>query len=88
MRTRIYVDAFNLYYGALRGTDFKWLDLDALCRNLLKPTNRIEHIHSCTARVSARDGDHGQPQRHELYSGRCGPSPTSPSGSGTSYPAT
>jgi uncharacterized LabA/DUF88 family protein len=64
MRTRIYVDAFNLYYGTLRGTRFKWLDLDALCRNLLKPANRIEHI---TARVSARDGDHGQPQRQELY---------------------
>jgi hypothetical protein len=67
MRTRIDVDAFNLYYGALRGTRFKWLDLDALCRNLLKPANRIEHIHDCTARVSARDGDHGQPQRQELY---------------------
>ncbi len=67
MRTRIYVDAFNLYYGALRGTDNKWLDLDALCRNLLKPANRIEHIHYCTARVAARDGDHGQPQRQELY---------------------
>ena len=30
MRTRVYVDAFNLYYGALRGTPYKWLDLDAL----------------------------------------------------------
>ncbi len=66
MRTRIYVDAFNLYYGALLGTPYKWLDLDALCRNLLQPANIIEHIHYCTARVAARD-DHGQPQRQQLY---------------------
>ena len=67
MRTRIYVDAFNLYDGALRSTYFKWLDLDAPCSSLLEPAIRIEHIHDCTARVSARDGDHGQPQRQELY---------------------
>ena len=27
MRTRVYVDGFNLYYGALKGTPFKWLNL-------------------------------------------------------------
>ena len=26
MRTRVYVDGFNLYYGALKDTAFKWLD--------------------------------------------------------------
>ena len=26
MRTRVYVDGFNLFYGALKGTPFKWLD--------------------------------------------------------------
>jgi len=26
MRTRVCVDGFNLYYGALKGTPFKWLD--------------------------------------------------------------
>jgi hypothetical protein len=67
IRTRVYVDAFNLYYGCLRGTPFKWLDLDALCRNLLQPTNAIDHIHYCTALVSARINDPGQPQRQQLY---------------------
>lgn len=33
-----YVDGFNLYYGALRGTSYRWLDLAALCRRLL-PTS-------------------------------------------------
>ena len=26
LRTRVYVDGFNLYYGALKDTAFKWLD--------------------------------------------------------------
>jgi len=27
-RTVIYIDGFNLYYGALRGTPYKWLDIE------------------------------------------------------------
>ena len=27
MRTYVYVDGFNLYYGALKGSHYKWLDL-------------------------------------------------------------
>lgn len=68
MQTRIYVDGFNLYYGAIRdqpGT--RWLDLDALCRKLLKPENVIEHIHYCTAHVAARAKDEDQPLRQQLY---------------------
>ena len=30
LRTIVYVDAFNLYYGSLRKTPYKWLDLLAL----------------------------------------------------------
>jgi hypothetical protein len=40
MRTNVYVDAFNLYYGCLRGTPYRWLDLAALCRRLL-PNDEI-----------------------------------------------
>jgi hypothetical protein len=28
--TNLYVDGFNLYYRAVRGTPFKWLDLRKL----------------------------------------------------------
>ena len=35
VKTRVYVDGFNLYYGALKGTSFKWLDLVRLSRLLL-----------------------------------------------------
>jgi hypothetical protein len=28
LKTRVYIDGFNLYYGLLRGTPHKWLDLE------------------------------------------------------------
>ena len=34
-RTRVYVDGFNLYYGALKGTRYKWLDPVRLSARLL-----------------------------------------------------
>ena len=49
--TIVYIDGFNLYYGALRGTPFKWLDVRALCARML-PTNTIAQIRYFTANVS------------------------------------
>ena len=37
MRTIAYVDGFNLYYGALKGTPYKWPDLPLLFKNMLQP---------------------------------------------------
>ncbi|MDZ7801215.1 MAG: hypothetical protein U5K81_10550 [Trueperaceae bacterium] len=66
MRTRVYVDGFNLYYGALRGTPYKWLDLSTLHGRLL-PKNRIDPIYYCTARVTGRAHDPDQPVRQDVY---------------------
>ena len=52
MRTRVYVDGFNLYYGALKGTSFKWLDPVRLSRILLPPECVIDKLRYFTARVS------------------------------------
>ena len=41
MRTTIYVDGFNLYYGALRRSPYKWLDLRTLFDKLLQPHREI-----------------------------------------------
>jgi len=35
-RTNIYVDGFNLYYGAAKNTPFKWVNLAALCATVLR----------------------------------------------------
>ena len=49
----IYVDGFNLFYGCLKDTDYKWLDIGALCRRLV-PSNPINRIRYFTSRISSR----------------------------------
>jgi len=66
MKTIVYVDGFNLYYGAVKGTPYKWLDILALCKFLL-PKNRIVQIKYFTALVTARPNDPDQPNRQQLY---------------------
>ena len=65
MKTFVYVDAFNLYYGALKNTAYKWLNIRRMCE-LSLPKNQIEHICICTARVKARAGDPQQPVRQAM----------------------
>jgi hypothetical protein len=48
--TYVYVDGFNLYYGALRGTPHRWLDIGAFC-DLLLPKNDVRKVRYFTARV-------------------------------------
>ncbi len=66
MRTNVYVDGFNLYYGALRKTPYRWVNLHTLFQFLL-PNNPIQDIKYFTALVSARPTDLTQPQRQQLY---------------------
>lgn len=35
LRTRVYVDGYNLYYGCVRKTAYKWLDICALAAQIL-----------------------------------------------------
>lgn len=62
MRTSIYIDGFNLYYGAVKNTPYKWLDFKAAFGMLLQPHHRIDAIHYFTAQVSGRR-DPQQPMR-------------------------
>lgn len=65
-KTIVYVDGFNLYYGALKRTPYKWLDLAALCRQLL-PRDDIVAINYYTALVSARPGNPSAPNDQQIY---------------------
>lgn len=66
MRTRVYVDGFNLYYGAVKGTPLKWLNLVDLTRRLIPPGHTIDKLKYFTARVSgARDPQ--APGRQQVY---------------------
>ena len=66
MKANIYVDGFNLYYGAVKGTPYRWLDIAALCR-LLLPRDTINQIKYFTALVHPRPSDLDQPRRQQTY---------------------
>ena len=65
-RTIVYIDGFNLYYGAARGTPYKWLDLSRLYQIML-PGDLIPEIKYFTARVSSRPYDPDAPTRQQIY---------------------
>jgi len=63
----VYIDGFNLYYGSLQGTAYKWFDIEAACRRLL-PRDRIGRIRYFSARIKARPGSDPQsPMRQQVY---------------------
>ena len=66
MKTYVYIDAFNLYFGCVKKTPYKWLDLSKLCAILL-PQHRIERIKYFTARVKSLPNNPNAPQRQQLY---------------------
>lgn len=54
MRTAFFVDGYNLFYGLLAGTEFKWLDLPAPLQHILhvqEPQSRVASISYFTAGV-------------------------------------
>lgn len=66
MKLHVYVDGFNLYYRALKGTPHRWLDLSKLCAFLL-PKDEIARIHYYTAPISAWPSDPDKPTRQQVY---------------------
>jgi len=65
-RTFVYIDGFNLYYRAVKGTPYKWLDLKAMVCHLLGSQNDVKAIKYFTALVSGRLDPH-QPIRQKTY---------------------
>lgn len=69
MRTVVYVDGYNLYYGLLRKTTLKWLDLYALFRDhVLDPNANLVQVRYYTSPVLGRMSDNpDSPQRQRRY---------------------
>lgn len=70
-RTAIYVDGYNLYYGRLRGSDYKWLDLVALFREILRVqdgNSSLEAVKLFTAHALAKFSSHGELSVHAQQS--------------------
>lgn len=66
VRTHVYIDGFNLYYGCLKDSPFKWLNPAAMAAMLL-PGHTIAAVHYFSANVTARPGDPDQPIRQQTY---------------------
>ena len=67
LKTNVYIDGFNFYYGCIKKTPYRWLDLSLFCRRLLprhQPINRIRYF---TALVTPRPTDPTQRMRQEVY---------------------
>jgi len=67
LRTFVYVDGLNLYYKALKGTPFRWLNLKELVRRILKPDCQILKIKYFTALVLPTDTDRDKHIRQQTF---------------------
>ena len=67
MRTAVYIDGFNLYYGAVRGTPYKWLDIEKMVSTLIGNGHDLVHIKYFTAIVSARSSTDRSALNQQLY---------------------
>ena len=50
-RAIAYIDGYNLYYGLLKGTSCKWLDLYVFARSLIRPNLDIVTVKYFTAPI-------------------------------------
>jgi uncharacterized LabA/DUF88 family protein len=66
MKLNVYIDGFNFYYAAVKGTAHKWLDLREVCVRCF-PQHTIHRIKYFTADVRPRPSDLGQPNRQKAY---------------------
>jgi uncharacterized LabA/DUF88 family protein len=66
MKTNIYIDGFNLYYGCIKDTPYHWLNVAEMCR-LLLPKDKIQRIKYFTALVTSRPNDPDKPLRQRAF---------------------
>ena len=64
MIANVYVDGFSLYYGSLKETAYRWLDIGKLC-NEMYPELSIKRIRYFTAKVDPRKDDPGIQDRQK-----------------------
>lgn len=66
MKTIVYVDGFNVYFGCLKRTPYKWLNLGTFCRASL-PGVAIQRIRYFTAIVKSDAADPNRTTRQLVY---------------------
>jgi len=66
MKTNIYIDGFNLYYGCIKDTPYHWLNVAEMCRLLLLK-DKIHRIKYFTALVTPCPSDPEKPLRQRAF---------------------
>lgn len=66
MIVNVYIDGMNLFYGCLKGTPHKWLDLVALSQALM-PRDTIKTVRYFTAPLAPSLRNPGQHHRQQAY---------------------
>jgi uncharacterized LabA/DUF88 family protein len=67
-RVAFYIDGFNLFHGALKGTDYRWLDLEAWCEHYVRSSHQeLVSVKYFTALVKNRADKPGQRERQKEY---------------------
>ncbi len=66
-RTIVYIDGFNFYFGSLKKTPYKWLNLQSLFCDVFKDRNDIVAIKYYTARVAPTPADPNVSNRQDAY---------------------
>lgn len=68
MKTSIYVDGFNLYYGVLKDTPYRWLNIAQLCKTIIANLDvESSTFKYYTARLKPRPNNPDQPYRQRNY---------------------
>lgn len=76
LRTIVYVDGFNLYYGLLKGSRNRWLSLGVFADSLAGKDFQVASIRYFTARIKPQfPGDHGKENQSRYLSALRGSEP-------------
>ena len=66
-RTIVYIDGSNLYYGLLRDTMCKWLDVKVFAKKLLLPEYQVDAVKYFASRVIDKTDGHLKAERQARY---------------------
>ena len=68
MKTRVYIDGANFYFGLLKGhPEWKWLDLKGLVALLVRSDHEVDAIQYFTSYIKTHPYDHAAIERQNVY---------------------
>ena len=67
MKVNVYIDGFNLYYGMLKGTPYKWLDLEKFSDSMVSHDIEVVTIKYFTAPIKAYPPNPDKLLRQHFY---------------------